>query len=429
MYESALIFSRFSANLGLSLAWVEKKLEKVRLAMEKSKLHINGADGFRAIACLLVLYHHLTQKMNPDSAPDWFAPIHHFGMRGEVGVSLFFVLSGALLSYPYWRSLFTTESKPQIAHYALARVARIVPATWFNLIFCTLIALYIYDIPLNIKMLFSGLFFINSYHYSTFFPAELNGPLWSIGLEVSCYILLPIVLFFILRIAKNFLTALAALTLWIAVNQLIINPWVIERFMTSQDGKGWDKGLVGGAKEWLPYWNVVSFFSQFLIGALAALIIAKLASSSQGKKLYFDGGAILLILAAIALVGVRLTPGAPDSFTRQPYLSPFYAILMALALVAVSQSVFLFKIVDNRFFVWVSQISFGVYLWHQVVQNILQKSFKENYVYFGVTDLQEWTLMSAIVIVISGAIATLSWKFFEKPILNAARRKMKNNAK
>jgi peptidoglycan/LPS O-acetylase OafA/YrhL len=403
--------------------------EKVGLAMEKSKLHISGADGFRAIACLLVLYHHLTQKMNPDSAPEWFAPIHHFGMRGEVGVSLFFVLSGALLSYPYWRSLFTSEAKPRVAHYALARVARIVPATWFNLIFCTLIALYIYDIPVNIKMLFSGLFFVNSYHYTTFFPAELNGPLWSIGLEVSCYVLLPIVLFFILKIAKNFLTAFVTLTLWIAVNQLIINPWVIERFMTSQDGKGWDKGLVGGAKEWLPYWNVVSFFSQFLIGALAALIIAKLASSSRGKKLYFDGGAVLLILAAIALVGARLTPGAPDSFTRQPYLSPFYAILMALALVAVSQSVYLFKVIDNRFFVWVSQISFGVYLWHQVVQNILQKSFKENYVYFGVTDLQEWTLMSAIVIVISGAIATLSWKFFEKPILNAARRKMKNNAK
>lgn len=102
---------------------------------------------------------------------------------------------------------------------------------------------------------------------------------------------------------------------------------------------------------------------------------------------------------------------------------------MALALVAVSQSVYLFKVVDNHLFVWVSQISFGVYLWHQVVQNILQRSFKENYVYFGVTDLQEWTLMSAIVIVIAGAIATLSWKFFEKPILNAARRKVTNNAK
>jgi peptidoglycan/LPS O-acetylase OafA/YrhL len=102
---------------------------------------------------------------------------------------------------------------------------------------------------------------------------------------------------------------------------------------------------------------------------------------------------------------------------------------MAFALVAVSQSVFLFKVIDNRFFVWVSQISFGIYLWHQVVQNILQRSFKENYVYFGVTDLQEWGLLSAIIIVVAFAIAALSWKFFEKPILVAARRKMVTNAK
>jgi len=397
--------------------------------MEKRKLHINGADGFRAIACLLVLYHHLTQKMNPDSAPSWFKPIHHFGMRGEVGVSLFFVLSGALLSYPYWKSLLSRTATPRLSHFALARVARILPATWFNLIFCTFIALYIYEIPVNYKMLFSGLFFVNSYHYTTFFPAELNGPLWSIGLEVSCYVLLPIVLFFILKISKNFYSAFISLTLWIVVNQLVINPWVINRFMTSQDGKGWDKGLVGGAKEWLPYWNIVSFFSQFMIGAMAALLIAKLQRSSIEKKFYFDAGAVVLLIAAIALVGQRLTPGAPDAFTRQPYLSPFYALLMGLALVAVSQGEFMYKIIDNRLFRWISQISFGVYLWHQVVQNVLQRSFKENYVYFGVTDLQEWFELSAIIIVISVAIAALSWKFFEKPILGVARRKMVSHEK
>lgn len=402
---------------------------EARIPMEKRRLHINGADGFRAIACLLVLYHHLTQKMNPDSTPEWFRPIHHFGMRGEVGVSLFFVLSGALLSFPYWKSLVGGMARPHLSHYALARVARIVPATWFNLILCTLIAFYLYEIPVNVKMLFTGLFFVNSYHYSTFFPAELNGPLWSIGLEVSCYVLLPVVLFFILKIAKSFLAAFISLTLWIIVNQLVINPWVIERFMTSQDGKGWDKGLVGGAKEWLPYWNIVSFFSQFMIGALAALLIAKLQSMSQQKNKYFDISAIVLLIAAIALVGMRLTPGAPDTLTRQPYLSPFYALIMGLALVGVSQSVFLYKIVDNRLFRWISQISFGVYLWHQVVQNILQRSYKENYVYFGVTDLQEWFGLSAIIIVVSFVIAALSWKFFEKPILGVARRKMVSHEK
>jgi peptidoglycan/LPS O-acetylase OafA/YrhL len=102
---------------------------------------------------------------------------------------------------------------------------------------------------------------------------------------------------------------------------------------------------------------------------------------------------------------------------------------MALALVAVSQSVYLFKVVDNRFFVWVSQISFGIYLWHQVVQNILQRSFKENYVYFGVTNLREWGLLSAIIILTAFTIAAFSWRFFEKPILVAARRKMAKNAK
>ena len=135
------------------------------------------------------------------------------------------------------------------------------------------------------------------------------------------------------------------------------------------------------------------------------------------------------MIAALALVGQRLIPGAPDTFTRQPYLSPFYALLMAFALVGISQSVFLYKIFDNRLFVWISQISFGIYLWHQVVQNILQRSFKENYVYFGVTDIKEWGQLSAIVIVIAFLIAALSWKFFEKPILRVARRKMVSHEK
>ena len=167
--------------------------------MNRQSLHIRGADGFRAIACLLVLFHHLTQKMNPDSAPSWFSIIHHYGMRGEVGVSLFFVLSGALLSYPFWVSFIKGTPSPTVKNYSIARVARILPATWLNLILCTLIALYFYDIPVNFNMLITGLLFINSYHYSTFFPAELNGPLWSIGLEVSCYVILPFLLYPIIK--------------------------------------------------------------------------------------------------------------------------------------------------------------------------------------------------------------------------------------
>lgn len=392
--------------------------------MNRQSLHIRGADGFRAVACLLVLFHHLTQKMNPDSAPSWFAGIHHFGMRGEVGVSLFFVLSGALLSYPFWISFINGTSHPSIKKYSIARVARIVPATWLNLILCTLIALYFYDIPVNFNMLISGLLFINSYHYSTFFPAELNGPLWSIGLEVSCYVILPFLLYPIIKKTGSFLKAFATLVFVLILLQVVVNPWVIETFMTSEDGKGWDKGLVGGAKAWLPYWNVNSFFSQFLVGSIAALVIARFRKNIKPDSILFDIAGAGLLLAAVAVVGVRLIPGSPDSLTKQAYLSPIYAIIMAAALVCIAMSRYAYKVVDNALFVWISKISFGVYLWHQVVQNILQRSFKESYVYFGITDIGQWTRLSLIVIAIAVAIASLSWYFFEKPILQRARRKI-----
>ena len=392
--------------------------------MNRQSLHIRGADGFRAIACLLVLFHHLTQKMNPDSAPSWFSIIHHYGMRGEVGVSLFFVLSGALLSYPFWVSFINGTASPTVKNYSIARIARILPATWLNLILCTLLALYVYDIPVNFTMLFTGLFFINSYHYSTFFPAELNGPLWSIGLEVSCYVILPFLLYPIIKKAKTYLKALAILVTVLVFLQIVVNPWVIETFMTSEDGKGWDKGLVGGAKEWLPYWNINSFFSQFLVGAIAALIIARLGKATKPASSFFDFAGAALLVAAIVVVGVRLIPGAPDSLTKQAYLSPIYAIIMAAALICIAMSRHAYKLIDNPLFVWVSKVSFGVYLWHQVVQNILQRSFKESYVYFGITDLGEWTRLSLLVIVLAVAIATLSWYLFEKPILQKARKKV-----
>lgn len=392
--------------------------------MNRQSLHIRGADGFRAAACLLVLFHHLTQKMNPDAAPSWFANIHHFGMRGEVGVSLFFVLSGALLSYPFWISFINGTSHPTIKNYSIARVARIVPATWLNLILCTLIALYLYEIPVNFNMLIAGLLFINSYHYSTFFPAELNGPLWSIGLEVSCYVILPFLLYPIIKKAGTFLKAFATLIFVLIFLQVIVNPWVIKTFMTSDDGKGWDKGLVGGAKAWLPYWNVNSFFSQFLVGSIAALVIARLRKNIKPASILFDIAGGGLLFAAVAVVGVRLIPGAPDALTKQPYLSPIYAIIMAAALVCIAMSRYAYKIVDNPLFVWISKISFGIYLWHQVVQNILQRSFKESYVYFGITDIGQWTRLSVLVIAIAVAMASFSWYFFEKPILQLARRKI-----
>jgi peptidoglycan/LPS O-acetylase OafA/YrhL len=388
--------------------------------MNKQLMRIPGADGLRALACLLVVWHHTTQRFNPENSATWIQNIHFFGMRGEVGVSLFFVLSGCLLSMPFWNSFVKGDAVPRLRFYAINRAARIIPAYWFNLIFCTVIAIWLFDQNINWWRFISGLLFINSYHYSSFFPAELNGPLWSIGLEVSCYVLLPIVLFVILKNTKKISFAIVGMITWILALQSL-NPWIISTFMTSNKLKGWQFGLTGGAKQWLPYWNVGSFFAQFLCGSIAALIIVALRTRSTLKSRAFDLSFALFAIAAIWLVAIRLVPGAPDSFTKQPYVAPFYAILMAGALVSASMSTQIYKLLDNKLFSWIAKLSFSIYLWHFFIIEIIQRKFLGKYVYYGLTDSLQWVIVSSIVLCASILIAATSWRFLESPVLKYVR--------
>jgi peptidoglycan/LPS O-acetylase OafA/YrhL len=389
--------------------------------MNGQLMRIPGADGLRALACLLVVSHHTTQRFNPESSAQLIQSIHFFGMRGEVGVSLFFVLSGCLLSLPFWNSFVNGDPFPSLRFYAINRAARIIPAYWFNLLFCTLVAIWVFDQNINWWRLISGLFFVNSYHYSSFFPAELNGPLWSIGLEVSCYVLLPAVLFLIIKNTKKISVAFAGIIGVIFVLQ-ILNPWIISSFMTSNAAKGWQYGLAGGAKQWLPYWNIDTFFTQFLCGSLAALIIVTLRARSILKSSSFDLSAVVFAIAAIWLVAVQLEPGAPNSFTKQPYMAPFFAILMAGVIVSASFSTQIHKLLDNRLFRWIAKLSFSIYLWHMFLIVIIERKFLSKYVYYGLTDLSQWVLISSIVLMGSIAIAATSWRFLESPILKSARK-------
>ena len=389
--------------------------------MNGKLLRIPGADGLRALACLLVVWHHTTQRFNPETSATWIQSIHFFGMRGEVGVSLFFVLSGCLLSLPFWNSLINADRVPSLRFYAINRAARIIPAYWLNLLFCTLFAFWVFDQNINLWRLISGLLFINSYHYSSFFPAELNGPLWSIGLEVSCYLLLPIVLFVIIKNTRRIPFAIVGMIGWICALQLL-NPMIIHNFATSEKLKGWQYGFTGGAKQWLPYWNISSFFTQFLCGSLAALIIVALRARGTLKSLTFDLSALLFATAAILLVANKLVPGAPDSFTKQPYVAPFYAILMAGVLISVSLSTQVYKLLDTKLFVWIAKLSFSIYLWHMFIIVIIERKFLSIYVYYGLTDSLQWVIVSSIVLIGSIVIAAVSWRFLEAPILKSARK-------
>ena len=86
-----------------------------------------GADFVRATACLTVLFHHLAQRMSWQEDLGFIEWFRLFAQMGTFGVAMFFVLSGFLLSRPFWQALDAKGPMPSLRVYAMRRAARILP--------------------------------------------------------------------------------------------------------------------------------------------------------------------------------------------------------------------------------------------------------------------------------------------------------------
>ena len=389
---------------------------------------IKGADGFRAMACILVIYHHVSQRLDPGASPRWLQILHYIGMRGEVGVSVFFVLSGCLLATPFWNAFIGNTPKPKLRTYFQNRAARILPGYYFLLALSTFLAVELIDFKIVWSRIIAGILLVSHFHWNTFFSSELDGPLWTITLEIWSYILLPIVLFSIFRKVRTVKAAAIGMGIWIVFLQSL-QPLIIKFFMTDDYMKGWNYGLAGGAKQWLPYWNLASFFSQFLLGASAALYIAHKKSKLTVASRKYDLLTVTGILLAFVLVQMRLTPGVQDPLTQQPYLSPIYAALVALALANVPFSKYTSNFLERRFFKRVATLSFGLYLWHYMIMQIWQNKMDETYYYYGTSNLGRWADSTLMIILLTWLFAEISWKFFEAPILRKSRDNIEKREK
>ena len=396
-------------------------------ATEKVKLRVNGADGLRAIACLLVLFHHAAQRFNPEFSAEWIKALHFAGWRSEVGVALFFVLSGCLLSMPFWHSYVNALKSPSLIAYARNRIARIVPGVWLALIVSTLVTVKLLDGEFNAVRFFAGMLFIYSFHYKTFFPVDSNGPLWTVGLEAWCYLCLPIVLLVIFKFKRNIKVAFAGMFAWILFLQLL-QPVIVEKFMTEDYEKGWQFGMTGGAKLWMPYWNFASFFTMFLLGSVAALAICVVRSKGMEHWRRWDYLSITALIAATFIVLRFEIPGTPDSFTKQAYLSPWYPALIAIALFAAAVGRSFYKILDNRLFRHIARISFGLYLWHWLFLIIVERKLANDYWTNGANNIYAWLGMITFTYGVTWAVAGLSYKYFETPILRWNRRSLAKKA-
>ena len=154
-----------------------------------------GADFARAAACLIVLFHHLAQRLSGGEILPALQVFRTFANNGTFGVAIFFVLSGFLLARPFWQALDKQQPMPSLRTYAMRRAARILPGFWLALTVTFVSTIAIFGVRLDGELLLrflAGFLLVADWHWLTFFPVEVNGPLWSIGFEVTSYLLLPL---------------------------------------------------------------------------------------------------------------------------------------------------------------------------------------------------------------------------------------------
>lgn len=441
---------------------------------------LDGADGIRAMACLMVVFHHLSQRLEMPAQQPWIQELQALVMTGAFGVSAFFVLSGMLLSLPFWQRFLQGKPAPSLGTFALRRFWRIAPGFYVALIVTFLIARAFEPGDSMWLRLLSGLTFTSGFHYVSFFPVELNGPLWSIGFEVFCYALMPLFMLGLFALARHFPrppsrvsertttrsetrnspsgiteittrttvrtrewnhthsaqpqpgSAWLAFAYWIGVLifTMAAHQWILTHLVPGSEGRGWQYGLIGGAKFWMPNYNLVGFFAQYCIGVLCAGWIAyrqyrlKQNPHLLARGLYFDLAAAVGLLGLLILLwNMRRAPEFALSIGQQPYAFPVFALLIALVLGAAPFATQVHRLIDNPFARYTARISFGLYIWHYPILELVRLFHNPDYRYFGISDLGQWFGLAGLVLILAYSTAALSYTHIEKPFLATGARK------
>ncbi len=354
--------------------------------------------------------------------------LQYFSKTLSAGVSAFFVLSGFLLSYPFWVAYFENKNFPSFRLYALKRAARIVPGYYVSLTFCFLMSLLLLPNTVNpVSRFLSGLTFTSAFHWQTLFPTEFDGPLWSVGFEVICYFLLPFAMIGMFKTSKE-RTLKRGIFYWIGVLSvvLIINNLIQVYGQTDSFRKSWDYGLTGGAKVWWPHYNPIGFFGQYIFGIFAAgltIIIGKRRKDSPGSYCFDLIALTTTVLLFSLLWSMRYQSPFALSFQGQPYYYPLFPLGIGILLTVLPHTNFMGNFFDNRIFKLTALLSFGLYIWHNVILEFIKIFWISEYCHGGMNDFTSWFIVSIIALVISYLVAALSWKFIEKPALNWGHKK------
>jgi len=349
-------------------------------------------DALRSLAVLGVLiYHFLPQEFFLNSRLHW----------GPLGVRLFFVLSGFLITGILLRcreliDLYNQDIGFTIRRFYIRRFLRLIPVYYLTLLATKLIAFN----SISKKTLIWHLTYTSNIYFSIYPGDVLTSHFWSLSVEEQFYLLWPLV---ILLLPRRYLLIAIILT-------TLTGPFFRILMILA--------GLTNGNRE-----NILTFacFDSLGIGALLAFCSQNQDQLKQTKK---------YICSFCFWVGIPLFVAL--NWVGIPHIDDSIAVFLGVALAPLSASMFFLWLIDRaaRGFngligltlefpplVYLGKISYGIYVYHLLVHYALAQIST----YLGLPLIDLVGIKFIVNTVITIIVAILSWQFLEKPI-NALKR-------
>jgi peptidoglycan/LPS O-acetylase OafA/YrhL len=364
-----------------------------------STQHRAAIDGVRGLAALGVLGFHvwLYRDNRPHGARH--ALHDHVLFSLNVGLILFFVLSGFLLYRAYARAIVRKDTLPTTGGYARRRIARIVPAYYACGLGC--FALYAAVGPTGIQPELHELpaFAVFAQNYSLDTLMQLNPVLWTLSVEAAFYVALPLIALAATRLGTKGHVALLLGLVAFGIGFNVLDQTVFT-------------GEIPGKT--LPEWIAI-----FAIGMLAALALERRNTSLTRSS---TATCMLLGFAIVILRAVWTeSPVLPDPVLRGALLAPLSAVGFALVIAAAAEG-------GGRSISWLRSrplayaglVSYGIYLWHVPVILVLKERNA-----LPVALLPRLLTVLAITV----AIASVSWRLIERPVIERAHGRKRRKAR
>lgn len=349
-------------------------------------------DGLRAIAVMMVVGYHAFPELIPG---------------GFVGVDVFFVISGYLISNIIFKEL--QRGKFDFLDFFSRRIRRIFPALILILIACLIVGWFLLwaeeYLQLSKHTLSAAtftsniIFWLEAGYFDNAAEVKPLLHLWSLAIEEQFYLIWPLLVWLFTLRRIHLLAPIIAL----GATSFLLNIWLIRTSTISAF-------YLPLPRSW-----------ELLLGGFLALITNPLAAHNSATLSWFQDKVLnqAWLYRTCTIIGPSLLILSPYLIDKTKVFPGFWALIptfgAACVIFSASTSLFNRHVLSSRLLVWLGLISFPLYLWHWPLLSFAR---------IAQNDVPSTTIRIFLV-GISIVLAWLTYHFVERPFRRPADSRAK----